>query len=239
MDIMSLRVEKQASPNGVPLPATVTGMLTRTALAAASLVLIPAAALSACGSGNDTAGPAAQLSDATCSYPSSGEAAKPAKAPESEPTVKGAQHLTIHTSQGDIPVTLDADAAPCTVNSFLSLAHQGYYDKTTCHRFINDFMLQCGDPSATGMGGPGYEFSDELSGKEKYPLGTIAMANAGPDTNGSQFFMMVADYPLDPNYTVFGKVDPAGLKVLAKVNKGGNGPDGVAPSPAVDITSVK
>ncbi|MDO7866806.1 peptidylprolyl isomerase [Nocardioides jiangxiensis] len=216
-------------------------MLTRTALGAASLLLIPAAALSACGASKDADGaPAAQpTADSTCTYAKSGQAAKPATLPESEPTVKGAQHLTIHTSQGDIPVTLDADAAPCTVNSFVSLARQGYYDKTTCHRFINDFMVQCGDPSATGMGGPGYSFPDELTGKETYPLGTLAMANAGPDTNGSQFFMMVADYPLQAQYTVFGKVDPAGLKVLAKINKGGNGPDGVAPSPAVDISSIK
>lgn len=212
------------------------GMLTRTKLAA-PLFLLGLATLSACGSGDDST--AKSDSDATCVYGKGGTAAKSAELPPGEPTVKGAQHLVISTSRGKIPVTLDADAAPCTVNSFVSLAKQGYFDGTTCHRFINDFMIQCGDPSATGSGGPGYSFADELTGKETYPLGTIAMANAGPNTNGSQFFMMVADYPLHPNYTVFGKVDPAGLPVLAEINKGGNGPDGVAPSPAVDISSVK
>lgn len=208
-------------------------MLIRPAVAA-SLLLVPA--LAACS--NNEAAPAAQ-DDPTCTYAEAGDAAKAVDLPEGEPTVKGAQQLTITTSRGAIPVTLDADAAPCTVNSFVSLAKQGYYNGTTCHRFINDFMIQCGDPSASGMGGPGYSFEDELSGEETYPLGTLAMANSGANTNGSQFFMMVADYPLDPAYTVFGKVDPAGLKVLEKINAGGNGPDGTAPAPAVDIRSVK
>lgn len=208
-------------------------MLIRPAVVA-SLLLLPT--LAACG-GTDEPEPTAD--NATCQYVESGDAAKEATLPESEPTATGAQKLTISTSRGDIPVTLDADAAPCTVNSFIALADQGYFDGTQCHRFINDFMIQCGDPSASGMGGPGYSFADELEGDETYPVGTLAMANSGRDTNGSQFFMMVADYPLDPDYTVFGTVDDAGLKVLAAINKGGNGPDGVAPSPAVEITSVK
>lgn len=210
----------------------------RTTLAA-PLFLLAVTALSACGSSDDGSPAARADSDPSCSYVATGNASKKADRPEGEPSVTGKQHLVISTSRGEIPVTLDANAAPCTVNSFVSLAHQGYFDGTTCHRFINDFMIQCGDPSATGSGGPGYQFDDELTGTETYPLGTLAMANAGANTNGSQFFMMVADYPLDPAYTVFGKVDPAGLAVLAKINEGGNGPDGVAPSPAVDISSVK
>lgn len=214
-------------------------MLNRPALAA-TLLLIPTV-LTACSSADG--GPAAQPSDgdATCSYPTDPTgSAKPVDVPESEPTATGKQKVTISTSQGDIPLTLDADAAPCTVNSFLSLASQGYFDGTTCHRFIADFVLQCGDPTATGTGGPGYSVSDELTGDEKYPFGTLAMANSGsPDTNGSQFFMMTGHNGLNPAYTVFGSVDEAGLKVLEKVNNGGNGPDGVAPSPAVDISSVK
>lgn len=206
-------------------------MLIRPAVAAC-LLLSPL--LASCG--GEESEPSAEP---TCAYTAEGAAAKKADLPDGEPTATGPQQLTITTSRGAIPVTLDADAASCTVNSFVSLAQQGYYDGTTCHRFINDFMIQCGDPSATGMGGPGYSFDDELSGKETYPLGTLAMANSGADTNGSQFFMMVADYPLDPAYTVFGKVDPAGLKVLAAINAGGNGPDGTAPAPAVDIASVK
>jgi peptidyl-prolyl cis-trans isomerase B (cyclophilin B) len=211
-------------------------MLTRAALAA-PLLLLP---LAACGSSDDGR-PAAQPDpEATCSYTEDPMgAARDADLPEAEPSVTGPQKLVISTSRGDIPVTLDGDATPCTVNSFVSLAKQGYFDDTRCHRFINDFMIQCGDPSATGTGGPGYSFADELEGDETYPVGTVAMANAGPDTNGSQFFLMVADYPLDPAYTVFGKVDAPGLKVLKTINEGGNGPDGVAPAPEVVITAVK
>src|SRR5690606_21777336 len=111
--------------------------------------------------------------------------------PPAEPTASGTVPATIRTSAGDLAVSLDADAAPCTVNSFLSLAQQGYFDETPCHRLTTSgiFVLQCGDPTGTGTGGPGYEFPDELTGSETYPAGTLAMANAGPDTNGSQFFV--------------------------------------------------
>ena len=102
-------------------------------------------------------------------------------------------------------------------------------------------MLQCGDPTGTGSGGPGYSFDDELTGKETYPAGTLAMANAGPNTNGSQFFLVYADTPLPPSYTVFGKMDPAGRRVVARIAAAGTadgGPDG-APKQAVRITSVR
>ena len=99
-------------------------------------------------------------------------------------------------------------------------------------------MLQCGDPSASGTGGPGYSFADELSGSETYPAGTLAMANSGPDTNGSQFFIVLADADLPPAYTVFGTVDAAGLKVAQDIEADGNGPDGVAPAKDVVIESV-
>ncbi|MCO5216212.1 MAG: peptidylprolyl isomerase [Thermomicrobiales bacterium] len=95
--------------------------------------------------------------------------------------------------------------APNTVNNFVNLVKEGYYDNTPFHRVIKGFMLQGGDPTGTGMGGPGYKFADEPV-KKQYTKGTIAMANAGPNTNGSQFFIMHADYPLPPNYTIFGKV---------------------------------
>ena len=139
---------------------------------------------------------------------------------------------------GDIGVTLDGGAAPCTVNSFLSLADQGFYDDTQCHRLTTAgiFVLQCGDPTGSGAGGPGYSFPDELTGKEQYPAGTLAMANAGPDTNGSQFFLVYDDTQLPPSYTVFGQMDDAGLDVVKQVAKKGtaNGsPDG---PPATDVT---
>ena len=107
---------------------------------------------------------------------------------------------------------------------------------------VTGFVLQCGDPTATGTGGPGYEFDDELSGSEQYPAGTLAMANAGPgsNTNGSQFFIVLDENTenLGPNYTVFGKVDDAGLALAKKVEAAGNGPDGVAPAQEVTLESV-
>ena len=98
---------------------------------------------------------------------------------------------------------------------------QGYFEGTRCHRLTTEgiFVLQCGDPSATGMGGPGYSFADELSGTEQYSAGTVAMANAGPNTNGSQFFIVFQDSMLPPAYTVFGHLDAASLKVVQKIGK--------------------
>ncbi len=119
--------------------------------------------------------------------------------------------ITITTNLGDIVfLTYDADA-PNTVNNFVNLANKGFYDGVIFHRVIDKFMIQGGDPTGTGRGGPGYTFADELnptteSYQQGYVTGTVAMANAGPDTNGSQFFIMVANYPLPNSYTIFGKV---------------------------------
>jgi peptidyl-prolyl cis-trans isomerase B (cyclophilin B) len=229
----------------------------RPLLAAASLVAV--LALAGCGDdgdGNDTASdptPTASPDTATsapaesgaCEYPEDGQQpATPVDAPPAEPSVSGEVPVLITTSSGDIPATLDADTTPCTVNSFVSLAGQGYFDDTPCHRLTTAesgiAVLQCGDPTGTGSGGPGYSFEDELSGSETYPAGTLAMANAGPNTNGSQFFMVYGDTPLPPSYTVFGKLDEAGLKVVEKIAENGTadgGPDG-APAKPVFITGV-
>ncbi len=127
-------------------------------------------------------------------------------------TVKNMSHvITIKTNMGDISfTTYDADA-PNTVKNFITLAEKGFYDGLIFHRVIPGFMIQGGDPTGTGMGGPGYKFDDELnpdtqSYKAGYQTGVVAMANSGPNTNGSQFFIMVADYPLPNNYSIFGKV---------------------------------
>lgn len=114
----------------------------------------------------------------------------------------------IATSHGSFRVALFADAAPATANSFAFLASQGFYDDTPVHRVVPGFVVQMGDPTGTGTGGPGYRFGDELDlARERgYPRGTLAMANAGPGTNGSQFFVCLEDVPLPPAYTVFGEV---------------------------------
>ncbi|MFO0703797.1 MAG: peptidylprolyl isomerase [Patescibacteria group bacterium] len=112
---------------------------------------------------------------------------------------------TLSTSEGDIVIELHGKETPITVNNFVYLAKQGFYDGTIFHRVIKDFMIQGGDPQGTGMGGPGYEFDDEPFQGEYVP-GTVAMANAGPDTNGSQFFIMHGEAALPPNYVIFGNV---------------------------------
>lgn len=119
--------------------------------------------------------------------------------------------VTIKTSMGEIKFkTHDADA-PKTVENFITLANKGFYNGLIFHRVIDGFMIQGGDPTGTGTGGPGYQFADELnpatpSYQRGYVKGTVAMANAGPNTNGSQFFIMVADVPLPKNYSIFGQV---------------------------------
>jgi cyclophilin family peptidyl-prolyl cis-trans isomerase len=111
----------------------------------------------------------------------------------------------IRTNKGEIVVDLFEGEAPRTVNNFVFLANQGYYANVPFHRVIKDFMVQTGDPTGTGAGGPGYRFADETVSRE-YVRGTLAMANAGPNTNGSQFFIVHQDYPLPKNYTIFGIV---------------------------------
>ncbi len=184
--------------------------------------------------------------DGTCTYPdAAGSVKEGTTAPAAEPTVTGDAAATMKTSAGDIAITLDGKRTPCTVNSFASLASQKYFDATQCHRLTTSgiFVLQCGDPSGTGMGGPGYSFPDEVDGSETYPAGTVAMANAGPDTNGSQFFLVYEDSQLPPNYTVFGKMDAKGLDtvkaIAAKgVATGGNSSGDGAPAEKVTIESV-
>lgn len=180
---------------------------------------------------------------ASCTYTPDGSASE-ATPPPATAAYSGKVGATVSTSIGDLEFTLDADAAPCTVNSFLSLAEQGYYDGTSCHRLtINAAfkVLQCGDPTGTGAGGPGYSFADELTGQETYGAGTLAMANAGPDTNGSQFFIVYGDTQLSPDYTVFGTVDEGSLEAIDQSAAAGVTPAGAedgAPVTPVDIESV-
>jgi cyclophilin family peptidyl-prolyl cis-trans isomerase len=122
---------------------------------------------------------------------------------------------TLHTSEGDIEITLNDDQTPKTVENFVTLAKKNFYDNTIFHRAIKGFMIQGGDPEGTGRGGPGYRFDDEPFTGE-YTRGTVAMANAGRNTNGSQFFIMHADFDLPHNYVIFGHVSK-GMETVDKI----------------------
>jgi peptidyl-prolyl cis-trans isomerase B (cyclophilin B) len=196
---------------------------------------------------------------ANCAYAKSAEqASKPVDPPRSGkvPTDPASISVSMTTNQGNIGIQLDNAKAPCTVNSFASLAQKGFFNDTPCHRLTTSAtlaVLQCGDPTGSGGGGPGYQFANEyptnqyqpddpaLTQPVIYPRGTLAMANAGPGTNGSQFFIVYKDSQLPPNYTVFGKVDDTGLATLDKIagaGVAGGGEDG-KPATDVKITSVR
>ena len=163
-----------------------------------------------------------------CTYASAAAAAKPVSGkPPTSGIAKTTQKVTLKTDQGTIELALNGAKAPCTVNSFTFLTKQKYFDGTSCHRLTTSgiFVLQCGDPSGTGSGGPGYQYADENLTGATYPRGTIAMANAGPGTNGSQFFLVYKNTQLPPSYTPFGTIT-AGLDVLDKVAAKGSMPDG-------------
>jgi peptidyl-prolyl cis-trans isomerase B (cyclophilin B) len=123
------------------------------------------------------------------------------------------KQIRLSTEKGDIVFELFADTAPLTVSNFVYLTEGGYYDGLTFHRREEGFVIQGGDPNGTGSGGPGYRFEDELKDNYQYDRGIVAMANAGPNTNGSQFFVMLADVPLPKAYTIFGRVTE-GLDVV-------------------------
>ncbi len=124
-----------------------------------------------------------------------------------KPTEKSIEtaNAILHTTAGDITIALNIKETPITANNFITLSQKNFYDNTIFHRVIKGFMIQGGDPKGDGTGGPGYQFDDEPFTGE-YARGTVAMANAGPNTNGSQFFIMHADYPLPKNYVIFGHV---------------------------------
>jgi cyclophilin family peptidyl-prolyl cis-trans isomerase len=149
----------------------------------------------------------------------------------------------VKTNMGTYSAVLDAAKAPGTVNNFVSLARNKYFDGTTCHRAIPGFMIQCGDPTATGSGGPGYKFADELPASGEYKIGSLAMANSGANTNGSQFFVISGDQgvSLPPNYTLFGQVtDGLDTTVVALDAAGNDDPssNGVPPLTEITIESI-
>ena len=185
------------------------------------------------------AGPCTYTTDGTAS---AGVAVTP---PSGDIATTGTLALTMATTDGDIGLTLDRAAAPCAAASFEALTQQGYFDGTPCHRETSGDslkVLQCGDPGGTGTGGPGFSFPTQVTGSETYPRGTVAMANSGSGTDGSQFFLVYGDSQLQPDYTVVGTIDEAGLAVLdaiaARGNDGSNGAGDGAPTQPVTITSM-
>jgi peptidyl-prolyl cis-trans isomerase B (cyclophilin B) len=167
--------------------------------------------------------------------------------PASTPAT-GTVSLLMSTDQGDIPLTLDRAKAPCAAASFAHLASQQFFDGSPCHREVNqpEFgVLQCGDPTGTGSGGPTYTYAEEVTPETTYPRGTIAMANSGtPGSTGSQFFLCFVDTQLPPDYTAVGTVDEAGLAVLDTIAAAGNdgsfepSPGGGAPNLPVTIQTM-
>jgi peptidyl-prolyl cis-trans isomerase B (cyclophilin B) len=161
--------------------------------------------------------------------------------PPGKPAHTGVVQATVKTNRGDVEMQLYGGKAPCTVNSFTFLAQKDFYDKTECHRLTSGGLnvLQCGDPAASGSGGPGYRFANENTDGATYTEGTLAMAHSqAPDSNGSQFFMVYKDSQLSPDYTVFGKITK-GLDVLKKIAEGGSEPkDDGKPKKKVEIQDV-
>ena len=149
----------------------------------------------------------------------------------------------VTTNKGEFTIVLDQSKAPLATNNFVTLARYKYFDNTQCHRAIPNFVVQCGDPTATGSGGPGYSFADELPQAGEYKLGSIAMANSGPNTNGSQFFIITGDQgiTLPPSYTLFGQVTD-GLDTTVPALNAASNPDpaanGVPPLETITIVSV-
>jgi len=191
---------------------------------------------------------------ADCQYePSAEPASKPANLPRQGkvPTDPAQVSVSMVTNQGNVGLLLANNESPCTVNSFVSLAQQKFFDDTKCHRITaspTSSVLQCGDPTGDGTGGPGYQFPNEYPTDQYkpddpavhepvvYSRGTLAMANAGPNTNGSQFFMVYKDTQLPPEYTVFGKIQQDGLATLDKIAKGGVAGGGQDGQPATEVT---
>ncbi|MFF4879764.1 peptidylprolyl isomerase [Micromonospora sp. NPDC000668] len=249
-------MSREPRPQSVPVPRRPSRTLTRlasAALLAGALVAATGAAAVAAPVGSAAPAVAPAGSGGThgpCGYLATPEepAARPVPLPPDPRRTpdRGTVRVTLWTNHGPIGLLLDRAAAPCTVQSFLHLTRHRFYDRTSCHRltaYPTLSVLQCGDPSGTGSGGPGYRYADELptnlppaptdpTGERRlYARGTLAMANAGPDTNGSQFFLVYADSALRPNYTVFGSVDRAGLATLDRIAAGGVAPTEEDPAP--------
>lgn len=204
----------------------------RAPLAPLALLAVPALALAlaSCGSDEPENPTGVSQSGAAVECPPAEGVETPVQTFEQAPPmcIDEAKTYTavMTTDVGDVTFALDAKKAPKTVNNFVVLSRYGYYDGVPFHRVIPGFMIQGGDPTGQGNGGPGYEFEDELPAAGEYEIGSLAMANAGPDTNGSQFFVVTGDsgVALPPDYSLFGKVT-SGMETVREIEEDGS-PDG-------------
>jgi peptidyl-prolyl cis-trans isomerase B (cyclophilin B) len=213
--------------SGAVVLLVLAGIVTYTVIrlnssASASAKLTPSASPSLSASASATPSPTSSGTATTCTYTSGPPASRKVGQPPAKPDLKATYHATLKTNRGDIVINLLNSKAPCTVNSFVYLASKNYFSNTHCHRLVTSgiHVLQCGDPTGTGNGGPGYRFADENLAGATYPAATVAMANAGPGTNGSQFFLVYKNTTLQPNYTPFGTI-VSGLNVIQKVAAAG------------------
>ena len=203
-----------------------------------------AAAAATPGPGAERAGQTTTAGSCTYTYDAQGSSGPAAVDAPTGDLPTGTQAETIATSAGAVGVTLDySGPGACAAESFASLASQGFFDNTPCHRLTTSDglkVLQCGDPSGSGSGGPGYSFPTAVAGTETYGRGVLAMANSGQGTDGSQFFLVYGDSQLQPDYTVFGTIDESGLGVLDQVASAGvaDGSQDGAPATPVTITGV-
>jgi cyclophilin family peptidyl-prolyl cis-trans isomerase len=208
-------------------------------------------ALAGCGSDAeepDTAADAGTGDTVTCEWVPDGSGVDVGTPPEEVPT-RGGATVALTLGQGEVLLALDPASAPCAAASTAHLADAGFFDGSPCHRLVDSAtfgVLQCGDPTGTGRGGPGYRFDQEVDADTSYPAGTVAMANSGrPGSTGSQFFICFVDTRLSPDYSVVGTIDDAGLEVVRDIAAAGHdgsfdpSPGGGAPNEDVVIESAE
>jgi peptidyl-prolyl cis-trans isomerase B (cyclophilin B) len=256
---LTRRAERAKRRRIVATAITVIGVVVVVGLIYLLVTLNSGNSTAAPGDSSTSAAPPPETTSGPCKYTKTPNqpAAKPVDVPpDVDPTPNaGTAKVLLKTNQGEIPVVIDRAKAPCTAQAIEHLVKSKYYDDTPCHRLTSGDglkVLQCGDPTGQGNGGPGFSIKDENPKDLKpgpdgqtviYPKGALAMANAGPGTSGSQFFLVYADSTLPPNYTVFGSIDPAGLATIDKIAAGGitagqNGPTDGAPKNEVKIQSA-
>lgn len=214
------------------------------ALAGAAAVVPSAAANAAAPASASVSASSARTAHCVFTPTPDNPAAKPVHPPKAKTRAHGTVDVRIVTNHGEVRIRMDRQNAPCAVENFASLTRQKFYDHTQCWRLTNSErlgVLQCGDIYRAEEGGPGYKFDDELTGKETYPRGTVAMGNWGPDTNGSQFFIVHTHANIPAAYTVLGKVT-RGMNVLDEIAAGGiipgSGPQDGLPKHPVKIIRV-